>query len=188
MDSQISLPRADEHGIVTPACRTPLRGEPAGVTQRFKVAIYRIQSEKPVRTLVMATAPFLAMAATGAADAMSAYRWSKRPLVVLADAPENASLAEQKRIVAADRKGFAERDMVVVYVVGDTVTSDLGTGPGMTAQALRARFDGGRGGFKAVLVGKDGGAKLTSATPLSAATLFGTIDAMPMRRDEMRGR
>jgi hypothetical protein len=39
-----------------------------------------------------------------------------------------------------------------------------------------------------LLVGKDGGVKLSSSSPLSASTLFGTIDAMPMRIDEMRRR
>ena len=35
-------------------------------------------------------------------------------------------------------------------------------------------------------VGKEGGPKLTQSTPLSTANLFGTIDAMPMRRDDSR--
>jgi hypothetical protein len=39
-----------------------------------------------------------------------------------------------------------------------------------------------------VRIGKDGGDKLTSASPLDAARLFATIDAMPMRREEMRRR
>jgi hypothetical protein len=39
-----------------------------------------------------------------------------------------------------------------------------------------------------VLIGKDGGDKLTSASPLDAARLFATIDATPMRREEKRRR
>jgi hypothetical protein len=37
-------------------------------------------------------------------------------------------------------------------------------------------------------VGKDGGEKLSSSKPLAAEKLFATIDAMPMRRDEMQRR
>ncbi|OGX91137.1 hypothetical protein BEN49_20965 [Hymenobacter coccineus] len=42
--------------------------------------------------------------------------------------------------------------------------------------------------FGVVLVGKDGGTKRTSATPLAPDDLFGTVDKMPMRRQEMRRR
>ena len=120
------------------------------------------------------------------AHAMSGYKWKNRPLVVFAPDAASAKLAQQRSIVAARRGGFAERHMVIVYVVGDSVSTDLGGGPGMSASQLRGRFGVGKGSFRALLVGKDGGVKLSSAGPLSSATLFGTIDAMPMRRDEMR--
>lgn len=136
----------------------------------------------------MATLPLLAMAGADAADAMSAYRWSKRPLIVFAAQADDPALVEQRRIAETSRSGFAERDMVVIYVVGDKVRADPGPGPGIGAAALRRQFDVPGSTFKAVLVGKDGGEKLSSGQPLSAATLFGTIDAMPMRRDEVRGR
>jgi hypothetical protein len=136
----------------------------------------------------MATLPLLAMAGADAADAMSAYRWSKRPLIVFAGHAGDLTLVEQRRVVETSRAGFAERDMVVVYVVGDKVSADPKPGPGIGAAALRAHFGVQEGTFRAVLVGKDGGAKLSSGQPLSAATLFRTIDAMPMRRDEVRGR
>lgn len=123
---------------------------------------------------------------TASADAMSLYRWKNRPVVILAGPGGEASLAEQRRIFAASRAGLAERDIVVVWVTGNNVRADFGPSPGMTAAQLRARFGAPDNGFRVVLVGKDGGAKLTQASPLSTATLFGTIDAMPMRRDEIR--
>jgi len=141
------------------------------------------------RTAVhLAAATLVTLAGASQADAMSAYRWSKRPLVVFAPDAGSAALATQRGIVAGSRGGFAERAMVIVYVVGDRVTSELGGGPGMSAQALRARYGVSRGAFRAILVGKDGGAKLSSSAPLAAGTLFRTIDAMPMRAEEMRRR
>lgn len=136
----------------------------------------------------IAAAMLAILASVGPADAMSAYRWSKRPLVVFAPDAGNAALASQRGIVAGSRGGLIERAMVIVYVVGDRVTSELGGGPGMSAQALRARYGVSRGAFRAILVGKDGGAKLSSSAPLAAGTLFRTIDAMPMRAQEMRRR
>ena len=138
-----------------------------------------------MKPLVMATAAVLAMSGSSASDVASGYRWSKRPLFVFAGSASDGTLAEQRRIVGGSRGGFTERDMVVVYVVGDSVSAELGGKPGESAEALRARYGVGKSEFKAVLVGKDGGAKLSSGKPLPAATLFGTIDSMPMRRDEL---
>ena len=59
-------------------------------------------------------------------------------------------------------------------------------GDGAEAAALRRRLDLPATRFRAVLVGKDGGAKLASDAPIPPQKLFATIDAMPMRRDEMR--
>ena len=122
------------------------------------------------------------------ANAMSTYTWNKRPLVVFAPNDQSADLVRQRAIVAAARGGLAERDMVVVTVVGDTVATELGAGPSQSASALRARYGVARTAFRALLVGKDGGVKLASGAPLTSAALFGEIDKMPMRIDEMRRR
>lgn len=121
-----------------------------------------------------------------AAEAMSAYRWTYRPVVVIAGSGSDAALAEQRRIFATARTGLSDRKVVVVWVVGSTVRAELGPPPGLTAAQLRARFGTTAEGFHIALVGKDGGTKLARSAPLGAAQLFRTIDAMPMRRDEMR--
>ncbi len=123
-----------------------------------------------------------------AESAMSDYRWKKRPLIVFAGNPSDARLSRQRATVSSARSGFSERDMVVIWVVGDTVSTDLGSGPGQSAAALRARYGVGAASFRALLVGKDGGVKISSGDPVATRTLFSTIDAMPMRQDEMRRR
>lgn len=122
------------------------------------------------------------------ATAMSNYRWKYRPLLVFSDGASSAALAQQRGIVAASRTALADRNVVVVWVIGDVVSSEFGPRPELGASALRARFGVANASFRAVLVGKDGGAKLSQSMPLDAARLFATIDAMPMRRDEMRNR
>ena len=122
------------------------------------------------------------------AAGMAQYRWTNRPLVVFAPAQADARLRLQRADVASNKAGFSERDMVVIYVIGDQVVADLGPAPGLSARALRQRYGVGTEDFRAILVGKDGGAKRTSPEPLTAKVLFATIDAMPMRRDEVRRR
>jgi hypothetical protein len=123
-----------------------------------------------------------------AVQSMSNYRWKKRPLVVFAENDSSPLLAEQRQIVSRYRSDLNKRDVVVVWVVGNTVATELGPPPNSNATSLRARFDVADGEFRAVLAGKDGGEKLSSAKPLAADRLFATIDTMPMRRDEMRRR
>ncbi|MBY0225881.1 MAG: DUF4174 domain-containing protein [Hyphomicrobium sp.] len=121
-------------------------------------------------------------------QAMSNYRWKKRPLVVFADSDGSPLLAEQRQIVARNQSDLNKRDVVVVWVVGQTVSTELGPPPNSNATSLRARYAVADGEFRAVLVGKDGGEKLSLSKPLAADKLIATIDAMPMRRDEMRRR
>ena len=54
--------------------------------------------------------------------------------------------------------------------------------------AARSRLRAEDGAFAAVHVGRDGGEKLRSAEPIPAEKLFDLIDAMPMRRREIRSR
>ncbi|MCJ2093714.1 DUF4174 domain-containing protein [Methylobacterium sp. J-072] len=122
----------------------------------------------------------LAALTTGAAMAgpLDAYRWRSRVLVLSAPDAADADLRAQRAALGPMRGGAAERDLVVLEAVGT----------GAEAQALRAQLSLPADEFRAVLVGKDGGAKLTAAAPIPPQTLFATIDAMPMRRGEIQGR
>ena len=64
--------------------------------------------------------------------------------------------------------------------------AEFGPHPRDSAKNLRARFGVSGSAFRAVPVGKDGGTELNSSSPLSAGALYATIDAMPMRQNEMR--
>jgi hypothetical protein len=69
-----------------------------------------------------------------------------------------------------------ERNLTLMEFLGAT----------STACAMRQRLYVAKEGFHAVLVGKDGHPKLSSFEPISASELITTIDAMPMRKQEMR--
>ena len=132
------------------------------------------------KTAAMTAAMLAVAGSAGAAggDPLSGYRWKSRVLVLAAPDGDDAQLKAQRQALASGRTGASERDLVTVEAVG--------TG----AQALRLRRHLGLpdDSFRAVLVGKDGGAKLTAADPIPPQRLFSTIDAMPMRRDEAKGR
>ena len=133
------------------------------------------------RSALVMSGAALAVAATGA-DSLAGYRWRKRIVMAFAPARDDPRLAGQRGELQALTQGADERDVVLIEVRGDEVRpASAGS-----AQALRDRFGVGSRGFTALLLGKDGGVKLRSDEPITAARLASTIDAMPMRQDEMR--
>ncbi|KTS02606.1 MULTISPECIES: DUF4174 domain-containing protein [Methylobacterium] len=120
-----------------------------------------------------------AMAAAAApAGPLDGFRDRARVLVLSAPEAGDAQLRAQRAALASVRAGVAERDLVVLEAVGS----------GAEARTLRERLGLPADSFRAVLIGKDGGAKITAAAPIAPQRLFATIDAMPMRRTEMRER
>jgi hypothetical protein len=99
-------------------------------------------------------------------------------------------------ILADGSKDLRERDVLNVPIVykwsemGDGIfdgISDITITPPLTEQtAARRRFHIRPNDFTVILIGKDGGEKLRSRQPISLDTLRSTIDAMPMRQEEMR--
>ncbi len=127
-------------------------------------------------------------AMTSAEAGMARYHWKNRPLIVFAPSGTDGRLGSQQGIVTRHRSGLRERDMVVIMVAGDHVSSQLGPEPGARAGALRALYGVKASEFRAMLIGKDGGVKISSRGPLSADRLFQKIDDMPMRRGELSRR
>ena len=123
---------------------------------------------------LLAMAAYPGLAAPGGTDPLAPYRWKARVLVAVAPAADNAQLLEQRRLFRTMGQAGQDRDLALVEGVGDE------------SRALRQALGLDDAGFYAVLVGKDGGAKLTSRQPLPADQLFPVIDAMPMRQGEMK--
>ena len=118
---------------------------------------------------------------------MQRFQWQNRPLLVFAPAGDDPALERQLKIAAEHRAGWRERDMVTIVVAGDRpVTVDGTRAKDLANEKLRQRYRVTGDNFAAILVGKDGTEKLRHDEAISAAKLFQTIDAMPMRRREMR--
>jgi len=116
------------------------------------------------------------------------YKWKKRPLLLFSPSEEDPAYLRQKEILQANAQGIRQRHMVVVELVGpDKVYIDGTLQKRRQGQALRKRYEVSPASFAVMLVGKDGTEKNRSATPVPMEELFGLIDQMPMRRQEMRG-
>jgi rhomboid protease GluP len=109
-----------------------------------------------------------------------------RPLLIFAPQANDARLLEQVRIVSEYADEAADRDLVTVVVTEDgSLPAGRRLADGDVAEARR-RFHMKAGEFRVVLVGKDGGEKLRAGKPIPFSRLRETIDAMPMRQEEMK--
>ena len=104
---------------------------------------------------------------------LSDFLWVNRPIVVLADSPEDPRFMEQMRLLNTRMPELIDRDVVVITDTDPSAETKL-------RQKLRPR------GFMLVLIGKDGGIKLRKPFPWNVREISRVIDKMPMRRQEMR--
>lgn len=113
------------------------------------------------------------MPAVAGADVLAPLLWKQRAVVVFGGGDER-----QRRQVAALE---ASKGLLADYETTLIVAAD-------DDARLRGKFGVSGRGFAVVLVGKDGDAKRTWREPVEPARIFGLIDRMPMRRDEVRDR
>ncbi len=118
---------------------------------------------------------------------LDAYRWQNRLILIFAPAAGDTMYAQQLAIFATREAELAERDLLIGQFPADEQGSFAGQPVARAGgAALRARYDMSTRDFTLILIGKDGGVKLTADEPVGTARLFGLIDSMPMRRQEER--
>lgn len=115
------------------------------------------------------------------------YQWNNRILLVFSPNSIHTGLTRTMKMVQNNPDGFNERDLKVFQVLGN-----IGNSSGEIvlqsddANTMRDRFEVGKNEFRVILIGKDGTEKMRSDEAISIEYLFEEIDAMPMRRLEMK--
>ncbi len=125
---------------------------------------------------------------------LACYVDHNRVLLVFAPTDADSRFQQQLTLLAHHGAGLKDRDLVllpnVVHAGAEapdtlrTLNSPYPTGEQQLDQ--RTRFHVAPSEFAVILIGKDGGEKLRQHAPLSYQKLASTIDAMPMRQEEMR--
>jgi hypothetical protein len=113
-------------------------------------------------------------------------RWKNRVLVLFSPSESDVSFQLQKQGLASSTEGVLDRELMVLEIIeqgqsraGNQLLSQK------SVQNIRRRLGVQAGPFQVLLIGKDGGVKLRSSEPVSVKDIFGLIDSMPMRRQEM---
>jgi len=110
---------------------------------------------------------------------LESMQWKKRVVLVYCPKVSDAEFKLQKKWLSEVGKDIMERDLTVI----DCVEAHLST---EDALHLKERFKYTPDHFCFWLIGKDGEIKLISNKPVKPEQLFGLIDSMPMRRQEMK--
>lgn len=98
-----------------------------------------------------------------------------RKIILFAPAADHPDLKAQKQILDKDPEGIKERNLKIEVVLYDAKNA-----------RLFKKYKVAYKSFAFILIGKDGGEKLRSTETVSLEKLYSTIDAMPMRRSEMK--
>ena len=104
---------------------------------------------------------------------LNEFLWTKRPVVVFADTPNDPRFIEQMNFLNADIPALLLRDIVVLTDTDPAARSAL-------RRKLRPR------GFMLVLIDKDGGVKLRKPAPWDVREISRSIDKFPTRQQEIR--
>ena len=128
-------------------------------------------------------------------DLLASLHHRARPVLIFGG-PGDARVNDQYTALQQHAEGSDERQMHVILLSAAAAGTvhDGAASPATSVatpaeqQALRKRFHVADGAFAVILVGKDGGEKLRSDKPIPWQVLQSTIDAMPMRQGEMRGK
>ena len=130
-------------------------------------------------------APARSQAPTGIVS-LTTLRDSSRPLLIFAPKPDDPQLQIQLRRLRDNAAAVSEHGIVVIAIPYESPSPTPAMFTVEAAHSARLRFHVAPTDFTVILIGKDGGEKLRSHKPLTIDQLSNTIDAMPMRQQEMR--
>ncbi|CAM4341063.1 DUF4174 domain-containing protein [Zobellia nedashkovskayae] len=119
---------------------------------------------------------------------LDSYKWKNRLLLFVAQDIDGDALSTNLTTFTKEQKKLTDRDLVLFVMNPKKVNNQDGSKSNLDAEMvykqlkLTPDFEG------VLLIGKDGGIKLTQAFPLTPEVVFDKIDGMPMRQSEMRSR
>jgi hypothetical protein len=120
------------------------------------------------------------------AQDLSNHEWKDRLVLVLVDDLTNEKYHSQVKELQSNLEGVQERKIVVYHITPEKFKVGLSDEEWQKSETIYKRYKNTNSQPEIVLLGLDGGVKLRAKEFLSNQKLFDTIDAMPMRMQEMR--
>ncbi|WP_322348331.1 DUF4174 domain-containing protein [Marivirga arenosa] len=116
------------------------------------------------------------------------FKWENRVLVIYSNEYSTSLLDSQSEEIKSDLEEFKVRDLIVLILEDEIVKSlNLKKEQYLNYEQILERLNvNSEDGYQNILIGKDGGIKMRKDQPIKNEKLFATIDAMPMRKREMK--
>jgi hypothetical protein len=109
---------------------------------------------------------------TAADTTLAEHLWTRRPVVVFADTPNDPAFQRQMQRIEAGMDELIRRDVIVITDTDPDARTAI-------RQKLRPR------GFSLVIMDKDGEVKRRNPAPWDVREIASTIDRFPLRRQEL---
>ncbi len=120
------------------------------------------------------------------AQDISDHKWENRLVLILTDQTDNENCRKQVEELKNHQDGVNERKILVYCITPESFKTGLSDEKWQKAETVYNRYKKTDSQPEIILIGLDGGVKLRANEFLSAQELFATVDAMPMRRQEMK--
>jgi hypothetical protein len=137
---------------------------------------------------VLSSLCLLGCAQSSVAEWLRPHRWQHRLVLTFSPDWEHPQLQAQQALRQSHPDGWEDRALFFLHLTPTGGKDQMGAEVSAAlAQAFYDRYEVSPDAFTAILIGKDGGEKLRSrSSMIDREQLFAVIDAMPMRRREMR--
>lgn len=127
----------------------------------------------------------IAIMNTFSSDILEKYKWKNRVIILSVKEIAEPELNRQLNELKLNWKGVLDRDLVVL-IQRDNLMQYTPDEMFSTDKSLDMSLLDDAADFQFLLIGKDGTVKMMSEEMVAHEKLFSTIDAMPMRKQEMR--
>ena len=137
---------------------------------------------------------FFCQSVLGQKAPLTELTWQKRCVLLITDSVSNGTYQQQIIELGDVDADYEDRRLIVVDVRKDkygfrsTPDAQRKSPLWHSDASLYQKYGSGQEGFRIVLIGLDGGIKLQQDEFVTKQALFDRIDAMPMRKVELRNK
>ena len=117
------------------------------------------------------------------------YQWENRLILIITNDPDSQNYIAQIEEFKPYSQEFKERSLISCHVLPEKyfIKNDNSESWIKDSQ-LSKKYNSDNKAFKVILIGLDGRIKIEQNHLLTAKKLFTTIEAMPMRRAELKNK
>jgi len=117
---------------------------------------------------------------------ISEHQWKNRVLLIFGENPDSHDFRKQISSLTTESKALEERKLMIYQILPNKYNAGIMNTGWIQSSELYGQFMEAKSSFQIILVGLDGTIKLRKSKPVTPTFLFAQIDAMPMRRRELR--